>query len=150
MEDSLKGILVSVTVIALFMIAILNFIVMFPQEQGVVFTDLQSQTGYLVINSTASSSQTETTAQLTEINNQSSTGFNQWDITEGFMGSNTIKQTSQSGISGATSNIFTNLNIIAKQVFGSGSPVIYVISIFLSLASAYLIYATIQFVRTGR
>lgn len=150
MEDSLKGVLITLTIAALFITAILNFIVIFPQEQGVTFNDASSQSDYLVINNTAQTSMTDTTAELETLNNASSSAFNQWDITVGFMGSNTVKQASNQGIKSYSSNIFTNLNIIATQLFGSGSPVIYVIAVLLSLTSAFLIYQVITFVRTGR
>jgi hypothetical protein len=147
MEDSLKGILITVTIVSMFITAILNFIVIFPQEQGVSFTDPESQTGYLVISSNTDLGIDDS---LTDIYNSTNQGFDQWDVTQGFMGSNTVKQASSSGIKGYSSNIFTNLNTVARQLFGSGSPVILVINILLGLTLSYIIYATIQFVRQGR
>lgn len=145
MENSLKGILVTVTIIGLFMTAILSFIVLFPQEQGITFSGA-GQHGYLTI------AQTNTTSvenSLTSINNQSTNAFNQWDITQGFMGSNQLKQ-SQTSIFSMVTGVFTNLNIIATELFGQGSPILYALGILSLLASGYLIYAIILWVRTGR
>jgi|SRR3990172_8302357 len=149
MEDSLKGMLVTLTIISLFITAILNYVVIFPQEQGVIFNDAQSQNNYLVINNTASSHSTTSNSELTSMNNATSSGFNQWDITVGFMGSNTVKQASNQGIKSYSSNIFSTLKIIATQVFGANSPVLYVIAILLALTTGYLVYLVIKFVRTG-
>lgn len=66
------------------------------------------------------------------------------------MGSNTVKQASGQGIQSYSSNIFLNLLTIAKQVFGANSPIVWVITVLLALTTGYLIYAVIQFVRTGR
>jgi len=143
MENSLKGVLVAITIIGLFITCILNFIVLFPQEQGVTFTDNQSANAYLII---AQNNDTGIVNNLQTVNNQTGTAFNQWDVTQGFMGSNTIKQ-SQTGISPA--NIFSNLNIIAKQLFTQNSAIVYAIGFFSLLASAYIIYMIIKFVRTG-
>lgn len=146
MDESLKGILITVTVISIFITAILNFIVIFPQEQGVSFSGA-SQAGYLTV---ANNTDLGTQSSLELINNQSSSGFNEWDITQGFMGSNALKQQSSSGIKSYTNNIFTNLKIIATQLFGANSPIVWVIGVLLALSISYLIYAIIAFIRTGK
>ena len=149
MEDSLKGILVTLTIAGLFIIAILNFIIMFPQEQGASFSDAPSQNNYLIMNASAQDMQTDIDSQLASNNNGTSDGFDQWDITQGYMGSNTLKQTSGSGITSYFSIITSNLRILATQVFGSNSPIIYVLAVLTALGIGYLIYAVIKFVRTG-
>jgi hypothetical protein len=143
MEDSLKGILVTATIIGLFITCIINFIVSFPQEQGVSFNG-QSQDSYLIINNT----NTDIISSLESLNNQSSSAFDQWDVTTGFMGTNQLKQ-GQSGINGHVGNIFTNLIIIAKQLFTANSPIIYALLVLSVLATGFLIYVVIKFVRTG-
>jgi len=149
MEDSLKGILVTLTIAGLFIVAILNFVVMFPQEQGASFSDEPSQNNYLTTSANVQSMQNNVNSQLTSNNNASTEGFNQWDITQGFMGSNTIKQTSSGGISSYFSLIFSNLKILATQIFGSNSPVLYVLTVLMTLGIGYLIWAVYKFVRTG-
>ena len=149
MEDSLKGILVTLTITGLFIVAILNFVVMFPQEQGATFSDEPSQNNYLIASTNVQSMQNNVSSQLTSNNNASTEGFNQWDITQGFMGSNTIKQTSSGGISSYFGLIFSNLKILATQIFGSNSPVLYVLTVLITLGIGYLIWAVYKFVRTG-
>lgn len=142
MQDSLKGVLVALTVIALFMTSILNFIVIFPQEQGVEFS---GSSGYITIKE---NNDTEIVSNLNTIDNQSTDAFNQWDVTEGYMGTNQLKQ-GQGGIKSYSSNIFSNLRIIGTELFGSNSPIVYAIGIFSLLASSYLLYVIIKFVRSG-
>ncbi len=144
MQDSLKGILVTITVIGLFITGILNFIVLFPQEQGVTFSG-EDQLGYLTINT---SRDLGTVSSLETINNQSGNAFDQWDVTTGFMGTNQLKQ-GQGGIISMISNTFSNLYTIATQLFSANSPIVYTILVLSTLATGYLIYATIKFVRTG-
>ena len=143
MEDSIKGILVTITIISIFMTCIINFIVIFPQEQGATFTDKDNQT-YLVMSNVDLS----TEGYLGDVNNQSGVGFDQWDIEVGFMGSNTQKG-SKEGINAYTSNIFINLGIISTQIFGANSPIVWVIGVLGTLAISYIIYLFIKFVRTG-
>lgn len=146
MQDSLKGILITLTVIGLFITCILNFIILFPQEQGVTFNGLQDSNAYLTISQNNDSG---TSTQLTNINNQTGNAFNQWDVTQGFMGSNTLKQ-SQGGITSLATNTFSSLQMVATQLFTANSPVVYALLIFAGLTTAYLIYAVIQFIRSGR
>jgi hypothetical protein len=149
MEDSLKGVLISLTVISLFITAVLSFVVIFPQEQGVSFSDPQSQSGYLTASNSATSQYSSTQSQLESINNASDSGLDQWDFTVGFMGSNAVKQSSKAGVKSYSTNIFSTLTTIATQVFGKNSPVLYVIAVLLSLTTGFLVYLLIKFIRTG-
>jgi len=147
MEDGLKGVLITLTLASLFIMSILSFITQFPQEQGVVFESGEDSSVYLTIQGEAD---TGVANSLTSIKNETTVGFNQWDVTQGFMGSNTIKQTSGSGITSYATSMFSTLVIIATQLFGANSPIVYVIGVFSTLAAAYIIYLVVQFVRTGK
>jgi hypothetical protein len=127
------------------MTAIMNFIVLFPQEQGVTFSDPSDSNSYLVMSQNNDSG---TVSSLTSINNQSDSAFNQWDITTGFMGTNQLKQ-GKSGIFSMITNTFSNIGIIAGQLFSSGSPIIYALLVMSVLTGGYLTYAFIKFLRTG-
>lgn len=146
MDYSLRNILITATVSLLFITCILNFIVLFPEEQGVTFDDTQSQNGYLTIQN---NTDLGTQNQLSSIENQTTGAFNDWDVTQGFMGSNTIKQ-GQTSVGGTITQVFTSLRIIAVELFTSNSPIIYAIGIFTTLAGIILIYAVYSFVRTGK
>ncbi len=146
MEDSLKGLLVTVTLGSLFVVAMLSFITLFPIEQGVTFITTGDNATYLVIGGISGSGVSDS---LELINNQSLSGFNEWDVTQGFMGSNTVKQSSGTGIGSYTRNLFTTLRIIAVELFGANSPIVYVIGILTLLAGAWVIYLLIKWVRTG-
>lgn len=146
MEDSLKSFVAMMTMAGLFITAILSFIVIFPQGQGVSFQDAQSQSAYLTIQSNNSSG---IDTQLTSIDNQTTTGFNDWDVTQGFMGSGTIKQTSGTGIKTYSTNVFSVISLVAGQLFDANSPILYVILVFSTFTGLYVIYLTYKFVRQG-
>ena len=146
MEDSAKGILITITLAMLFITCIVNFLIMFPREQGITFTDTTSGNAYLQMQGLDSYDETQTS--LTSLNSKLSNGTDNWDITVGFMGSNAIKQGS-TDIVGSSSNVFKNLRVMAIQVFGANSPIIYVLYVISLLAIGFLIYAIIKFVRSG-
>lgn len=148
MEDSLKGLLIALTFISVFIIAIFSFIIGFPTEQGVVFTGDQNQT-YLQINNANNNFKTATTEQLQSTNNATTTGFNQWDITVGFMGSNAVKQSSSGSALGQFRLIYTAIFTVATEVFKAGSPVLYVLGTFFLLILSVITYYVIKFVRSG-
>lgn len=148
MEDSLKGSLWALTIIGLFITAIFSFIVIFPQEQGVTFSGGNQHT-YLTINETATNSYQSTVTNLEAIEDSSNSAYNDWDITVGFLGTNPIKQGSSNNVKSYSANIMGTLKTIATQIFGSGSPVIYALTVITTFIAGYLIYVFIKFVRTG-
>lgn len=146
-EDSLKGVLTTIAIIALFSTSILNYILVAPIEQGIFFTDAASNNAYTVIqNNTDVGSQ----ATLTTLNNNSQTAFNQWDITVGFMGSNAVKQTSATGVSGYGRNLFSQIILIGTLIFNSGSPIVYALTTISLLSIGWITYVVIAFIRSGR
>jgi len=145
MENSLKGILVTLTIVGLFITSILNFIVLFPQEQGVTFDDAKSTHGYLIISQ---NNDTNTYSNLNTIKNNSEDSFDQWDITQGFMGSNQIAH-NQKGVISMMTGTFNTLKVIATELFTANSPIVYAIIILTILGSTYMVYMIIKFVRTG-
>lgn len=148
MEDTLKGLLVSITMISIFALAVLSFITAFSTEQGFILTNGQDNQAFLTMQN--ESNFQNLISNLTSIQNDSEKAFNQWDVTVGFMGSNTVKQTAGTGISNYIKNIFNTLIVIATELFGKNSPIVYVLSALALLSLGYFIYAVIQFVRTGR
>lgn len=148
MEDSLKGLLITATVILVFIMCILNFIVLFPQEQGITFSDAKGQHAYLIA---INASDQEVQQQLNTVQNLTSNGFNAWDIEKGQMGSNSIVQ-GQKSVGVPVTQIFSSLIIIAGELFGSGanSPVLIVLGIFLIVAGTVVTYYIVAWVRTGK
>ena len=144
MNDSLRGVLIVLTVAGLFVTAILNFIVLFPQEQGIVFTDNPSADDYLTMGAV----DTNTQESLNSINGNTTEAFNEWDITTGFMGTNQLKQ-GQGEVKTTATSLFSNLDTIATQLFGANSPIVYTIGIIGLLTAGYITYLIIKFVRTG-
>lgn len=144
-EDSLKSLLVTLVLASIFITSILSFITIFPQEQGVSFSSSQENTSYLIIQNNIDTN----TTSLDSIDNSTATGFNQWDVTQGFMGSNTLKQSSGSGMKKYSTNIFSTLKIIATQLFGQNSPIVWVIGIFAILTGTFITLQIIKWVRQG-
>ena len=147
MENSLSGLVIALTIVALFSTSMVSYIALFPVEQGVTLSDSASRTAYAIMSNNTDAG---TTATLTNLNNATASSFDQWDITTGFMGSNAIKQSQKTGISGYTSNIFAQLSVMALLVFGSGSPIVYALSVITLLALGYGTYTIIKFVRQGQ
>lgn len=153
MQDSLKGLLITVTLILIFITCILNFIILFPKGQGVVFNDAQSQNAYLNISNSADLG---TSDNLEILSNSSTNAFDSWDVTQGFMGTNSMKQ-GQTGVGTSVTQIFDNLKIIATLLFTYQkdgktiiSPILYVLGLLSTLAGIVVIYYIYAFVRSGR
>lgn len=148
MEDSLKGAWVTATIITVFIMAILNFVVLFPQEQGYTITDKDNQS-YLVAQNVATYSPQTRLDNTEESTNK---GFNDWNIEVGFMGSNTQKS-SRGNLWTYVSDIFKNLKLLTNELFstkdGSAHPVVIVIGIFMGLASLWVTWMVIKYLRTG-
>ena len=147
MENSVKGVLVTLTLAFIFMTSILSFIVIFPQEQGMTFTG-QDQASYLVAQNSSNSS--TITSDLNRIQNATDSNFDSWDITVGFMGSNSMKQGSKASITSYNANMFSTLKTIATQLFTKNSPIVWVIGVLSTMVISYLIFLFVQFVRSGR
>jgi hypothetical protein len=145
MEDSLKGIYITLIISGLFITSILSFITFFLYEQGVVFINEEDRDAYLEISQ---NTEVITIGDLNNLSNSTDEAFNQWDITTGFMGTNQLKQ-SQEGIQTNRINIFTSLNLMATELFGANSAIIYALGILASAAAGYIVYMTIKWVRTG-
>ena len=144
MEDSVKGMIVTFTLIGIFILAITSFVFQFPQEQNYVFSESDNVT-YLVLN------QTEVPS-LDGIGNSSDSGYSKWDIEVGQMGSNTQKS-SKTSVTSYVGSAITSIKVLAYEVFttdsGSIHPVIVVLGILTSLAGVYITYLFIKFIRTG-
>ena len=152
MENSLKGVLTTATIILIFITCILSFIILFPTGQGVVFNDAQSRDAYLNISHNLDIG---TESNLQNLSNSSNYGFNNWDITQGYMGSNSMAH-GQTGVISSVTQVFTGLKFIATLLFTSQvngktqlSPVLYVIGVLGVLAGIIMIYFIYKFVRTG-
>ena len=145
MEDSLRGTLVALTYIGVFIMAIIGFITFFPQGQGVTFSGADNDSYLIVQNNT----NMNVNQQLTTISNQTEDAFNQWDVTSGFMGSGTMKQTSGTGITSYFKLVTTSVSAMATQLFGMNSPIVIAMGIFISAGIGYLIWLAYKFVRTG-
>ena len=144
MEDSVKGIIVTFAIISIFITGLLNFTMLFPVEQGFTFTEVDNNT-YLVIDTVSS-------PNLTRIEGSLDTGFNEWDIEVGFMGSNTQKA-SKSTASSYVGEVVKMLKVIVNEVFttsdGSVHPVVYVLGVFITIVGLLVTFAFIKFLRTG-
>jgi len=144
MEDSVKGMIVTFTIISIFIMAITSFVFLFPQEQGYSFTEIENNT-FLVLN------QIEVPS-LSGIDNSSDSGYSKWDIEVGQMGSNTQKS-SKTSVTSYVGSAITSIKVLAYEVFttdsGSIHPVIVVLGILTSLAGVYITYLFIKFIRTG-
>jgi predicted PurR-regulated permease PerM len=145
MENSIKGLLVTLTLSIIFIVAFLNFIVLFPQEQGV---DFNSNSSYLVMKNINNSG---VISSLDSISSSSTSGFSEWDVEVGQMGSNSMKG-SVTSIKSYSTDIFSVLNILAQQVFKTtdeNHPILWVLGILGTLTGVIITVMFIKFIRTG-
>jgi len=143
MEDSLKGYLTMIVVSCIFVMAVTGFMIGFPRGVGVTFTG-ESGEIYNQINNLSQTSDTD----LGVISNQTESGFKDWDITVGFMGSNTQKST-KAGVTSYSKNVFSNVNTIARILFGANSKIVWVIDTLIVLVGITVTLLFIKFLRTG-
>lgn len=144
MEDSLKGVLVALTLIGLFIISVVNFIFLFPQEQGFVFEQNKSD-DVLELKKKVSP---DLLGNLEKNKNITENAYSQWDITEGFMGSNQLKN-SQNSLGTMIRETFSNFLAFSSLLFGRESPFSYALIILSSMSLGYLFYLFIKWIRTG-
>lgn len=142
----MRGVLIAITIIGLFMTAVINFIVVFPDALNMEFMTQADSNAYLMIQG---SNNNQTQQELQTLQANESKAFNEWDVTTGFMGSNQLKQNQgQVGIS--ASNIFLNLGNIAGLLWNQSPVVVYVLGTLTLLVSIYIGYLIVQFIRSGR
>jgi len=144
MEDSMKGLLITVTVISIFIMGVMGFLKEFPENQGVTFSGQNNNT-YLITDELFNNDPEQS---LELVQNQTDIGFDQWDIEIGFMGSNTQKG-SKEGTASYIRYTFTQLTTMANEIFGENSPVLIVLGILLTLSLTVGTYIFIKFIRTG-
>lgn len=147
MEDTLKGMIITGTLIGIFILAIVNFSVGFPVDQGVSFNNSQKYLSFQSLNDEV------TPDSLRNIQNQSDSSFKDWDVTVGFMGTNQIKD-NKGGIVGLISGVISNMKTMASYVFStttsSDHPVMQVFVLLTLMATIYGGYMVSQLIRTGR
>lgn len=149
MENSVMGYIITFALIFIFLLGFTNFLIMFPVEQGFDFSESDNDT-YATLQKM--NIRQNVTSSLSNIENQTDTGWDNFDVEVGFMGSNTQKS-AESGFSTYLKRVVTTLRIIASQVFttesGSLHPVMVVISIIVSLIGILSVLIFYKFIRTG-
>jgi len=149
MENSVFGWVTTFALIFIFLIGFTNFIIMFPAEQGFEFSESDNDT-YVTLQKM--NIKQNVTSSLDNIENQTDTGWKNFDVEVGFMGSNTQKST-ESDFSTYLKRAVATLKIIANQVFttesGSLHPVMVVIGIITSLIGILSVLIFYKFIRTG-
>jgi len=144
MEDSMKGMLITFTIVGIFIMSIINFTIMFPVEQGFVFSQVDNTT-YLTLAKM-------TYPNLTDLSDTADVGFNEWDLEVGYMGSNTQKASKEAS-SSYVSNVVNSFDVVISEVFttadGSIHPMVIVFGILTSMLGVYVTFLFIKFLRTG-
>jgi hypothetical protein len=155
MERSVKGIYWTVILTGILIIATINFITLFPMEQGVTF-DGADQDSFLAISE---SNDTGVVSDINLISNESNNAFDDWDVTTGFMGTNQIKQSqgSTGGLTSSSVGLVGRIKIIAEELFTSQdtdgnkevSPIVWAIGVIGLALGVYMFYLGYQFIRSG-
>lgn len=153
MEDSLKGLIITTTLVIIFMAGIFGFITGFPTDQGMIFSEKDAET-YLVIDGIDLEGSSDVggvgsnTSDLAILENQTDAGFGAWDIEVGFMGSNTQKGV-ESGTQGYALNTFEKLKLVSGELFDANNPISWVLGVLTTLLGLYVTYIFIKYIRTG-
>lgn len=149
MEDSTKSIIWTVATIFIFIIAVVNFAILFPLEQGFEFSGEDEKT-YATISS--SSSTGETSSNLEIIEGDLELGYKNWDTEAGFMGSNQQKA-SGVGIKNYVTQVLDSIKLLTKGVFSTGDdsthPFMWVIGAFTALLGVYSFLVLVEWIRRG-
>ena len=149
MDDSLKGYIITFSLISIFLLAFINFIIMFPEEQGFSLSERDNNTWASLNQINAS---TTISSNLGDFENKTNTGWKEWDTEAGFMGSNTQKA-SKTSAKNYMLNVLTIVKAMAKQVFttdnGSVHPVMVIIGLITTLIGVVATLVFIKFVRSG-
>lgn len=144
MEDSMKGVLITSTLIFIFMLGVLSFVTQFPIDQGASLTQRENET-YLVISGFESS---QLDNSLDTIKGDSDNGLNEFDLEVGFMGSNAVKG-SRVSILDQIKLVTTQVSEMSEKIFGKNSPVTIVVGLLITMVIIYFGYIAIKFWRTG-
>lgn len=141
----------SFLVVFIFMLAMVNFVIMFPKEQGFTLQEKDDIT-WAELNKSMVQTAKNVNANLEGYSNVSDGSFEQWDIEVGFMGSNTLKKIKDS-LTGYTSEVMKMVEVIINQLFNSNNlrnhPIFIIFDIIGIGLIVFVIYLVVKYIRTG-
>ncbi len=145
------NIFLSFLFVFIFIIGMVNFVILFPQEQGFTFEE-KDNIIWVSLDKSISESVTTVNLDINKTVTDADEGFDQWDIEIGFMGSNTQKSIKNS-LTGYTKGVVNMIGVILDQLFNVNNardhPVFIVLSIVLVAITFTIIYVVIKIVKTG-
>lgn len=150
-DKNVINIFFSFLVVFIFMLGMVNFVIMFPKEQGFTLQEKDNITWAELNKSTVQTTKNVNT-NLEEYVSASNGSFEQWDIEVGFMGSNTLKKIKDS-LASYTSEVMTMIGVIVNQLFNSNNlrdhPIFIIFDIIGIGLVALIIYIVVKYIRTG-
>ena len=150
-EKNVINIFFSFLVVFIFLLGMVNFVIMFPKEQGFILQEKDNIT-WAGLNTSTATATRNINANLGEVIDASNGSFEQWDIEVGFMGSNTLKKI-KDALTGYTSEVMTMIGVIINQLFNANNlrdhPIFIVFDIIGIGIVFLIIYIVIKYIRTG-
>lgn len=150
-DKNVINIFFSFLVVFVFMLGMVNFVIMFPKEQGFTLQEKDNITWAELNKSTVQTTKNVNT-NLEGYASASNGSFEQWDIEVGFMGSNTLKKIKDS-LTGYTSEVMKMIGVIINQLFNSNNlrnhPIFIIFDIISIGLIVLVIYIVVKYIRTG-
>lgn len=150
-DKNVINIFFSFLVVFIFMLAMVNFVIMFPKEQGFTLQEKDNIT-WAELNKSTVQTTKNVNINLDEYVNASDGSFEQWEIEVGFMGSNTLKKIKDS-LTGYTSEVMKMIGVIINQLFNSNNlrnhPIFIIFDIISIGLIVLVIYIVVKYIRTG-
>lgn len=150
-DKNVINIFFSFLVVFIFMLGMVNFVIMFPKEQGFTLQEKDNIT-WAELNKSTVQTAKNVNANLEGYVNASDGSFEQWDIEVGFMGSNTLKKIKDS-LTGYTSEVMKMIEVIINQLFNSNNlrnhPIFIIFDIIGIGLIVLVIYIVVKYIRTG-
>lgn len=150
-DKNVINIFFSFLVVFVFMLGMVNFVIMFPKEQGFTLQEKDNIT-WAELNKSTVQNVKNVNTNLEGYVNTSDGSFEQWDIEVGFMGSNTLKKIKDS-LTGYTSEVMKMIGVIINQLFNSNNlrnhPIFIIFDIISIGLIVLVIYIVVKYIRTG-
>lgn len=150
-DKNVINIFFSFLVVFVFMLGMVNFVIMFPKEQGFTLQEKDNIT-WAELNKSMVQNAKNVNTNLEGYVNTSDGSFEQWDIEVGFMGSNTLKKIKDS-LTGYTSEVMKMIGVIINQLFNSNNlrnhPIFIIFDIISIGLIVLVIYIVVKYIRTG-
>lgn len=137
MEEGTKNMIYALTAVFLFILGMVNFVALFPAEQGFEFSKDEENVSFAKFHSNIQEGKDKTIGNLEELEKDLDKGFSVWDLTAGFLGSNQQKN-SKNSVIGYFRSIAEMTEIVKDEVFINDQGTIHPVGIVFAILGAVM------------